>query len=179
VHPDGGPLPKILSNADPDEETRSPVPDTPGKTPGQGRQSVPEITAVLRSAVWDLAHSGELPAEQALQLHQAAQLMLAASEQLMRDSVGNPPAAPAGDDGLADAPAMSRLLLAMVAFTRLDALERGRLAPELARSARSTLRRERAQAIRLTGRPVADLAREYDISPGAVRAAMTEDSPVP
>jgi hypothetical protein len=173
VHPGGGPLPKILSNAEPDEETRSPVPDTPD----QGRRSVPEITAILQSAVWDLAHGGELPPEQALQLHHAAQLMLSASEQLVRTSVVTAAAAP-GDDGLADAPAMSRLLLALVAFTRLDALERGRLAPELARSARATLRRERAEAIRLTGWPVADLAREYDISPGAVRAAMMEDSPV-
>jgi hypothetical protein len=147
---------------------------TPDIEHQQGRKSVQDITGFLRSAVWDLAYTGELPAEQALELHQAAQVMLSASEQLVRAGLGTLDA-PAGGDGPADAPAMSRLLLALVAFTRLDALERGRLAPELARSARATLRRERAEAIRLTGWSVADLAREYDISPGAVRAAMMEE----
>jgi hypothetical protein len=147
---------------------------TPETEQDQHRRTAPEITACLQTAVWDLAYAGELPPEQALQLHHAAQLMLSATEQLVGASLGAAPP-PAGTDGLPDAPGMSRLLLALVAFTRLDALERGRLAPELARSARSTLRRERAEAIRLTGWSVADLAREYDISPGAVRAAMLEE----
>lgn len=59
----------------------------PNTTTEQGRHSVPEITALLRSAVWDLAYAGELPAEQALQLHHAAQLLLSASEQLVRTAV--------------------------------------------------------------------------------------------
>lgn len=143
-------------------------------TEQQHRPSVQDITEFLQSAVWDLAYTGEVRPEQAIQLHHAAQMMLSSTEQLLRASLGASDAPPPGD-GLADAPGMSRLLLALVAFTRLDALERGRLAPELARSARSTLRRERAEAIRLTGWTVADLAREYDISPGAVRAAMMED----
>ena len=143
----------------------------------QHQRSTQDITAFLQSAVWDLAYSDELPAEQALQLHHAAQLLLSASEQLLRASLGAPRSPSAATDGLADAPGMSRLLLALVAFTRLDPLERGRLAPELARSARSTLRRERAEAIRLTGWTVAGLAREYDISPGAVRAAMLGQAP--
>lgn len=140
----------------------------------QDRTDVQDVTAFLQTAVWDVAYAGDVSPEQALHLHHAAQLLLSASEQLVRTTLGAA-AAPAAGDGVADAPAMSRLLLALVAFTRLDPLERGRLAPELARSARSTLRRERAEAIRLTGRPVADLAREYGISPGAVRAAMMED----
>ncbi len=148
---------------------------TPYTEAEQGRQDVQEITAGLRAAVWDLAHAGELPAEEALRLHQAAQLLVTASGELLRASIGAADVVPADPAGPADAPAMSRLLLALVAFTRLDALERGRLAPELARSARATLRRERAEAIRLTGWSVADLAREYDISPGAVRAAMMEE----
>ena len=152
---------------------------TPDIAAEQGRQSVQEITAGLQSAVWDLAHAGDLPAEEALRLHHAAQLMVSASAQLVRASVGAANAVPEDTTGPADAPAVSRLLLALVAFTRLDALERGRLAPELARSARSTLRRERAEAIRLTGWSVADLAREYDISPGAVRAAMMEENTGP
>ncbi|MFI7542132.1 hypothetical protein [Actinoplanes sp. NPDC049599] len=60
---------------------------TPDTAPEQGRQSVQEITDGLRSAVWDLAYAGEVPAEQALQLHHAAQLMLSASEQLVRAAV--------------------------------------------------------------------------------------------
>ena len=143
-------------------------------TEQQHRPSVQDVTEFLQSAVWDLAYTGELPPEQAIELHHAAQMLLVSSEQVLRASLGASDTPPPGD-GLADAPEMSRLLLALVAFTRLDALERGRLAPELARSARSTLRRERAEAIRLTGWSVADLAREYDISPGAVRAAMMED----
>jgi hypothetical protein len=158
---------------------RSHVSVTPDIAAEQERQSVQEITAGLRSAVWDLAHIGEPAPEEALRLHHAAQLMVSASAQLVRASVGDPAAAPRDPDGPADEPALSRLLLALVAFTRLDALERGRLAPELARSARSALRRERAEALRLTGWSVADLAREYDISPGAVRAAMMEDDRAP
>ncbi|GAA3348981.1 hypothetical protein GCM10020358_69470 [Amorphoplanes nipponensis] len=147
---------------------------TPRTEPPQTRQSVADITAFLQSAVWDLAYGDDVPPEEALQLHHAAQLMLSASEQLVRAGLSGA-AAPAGAGGPADPPALTRLLLALVAFTRLDPLERGRLAPELARAARSTLRRERAEALRLTGWAVADLAREYDISPGAVRAAMMED----
>jgi hypothetical protein len=147
---------------------------TPDIEHQQGRKSAQDITGFLQSAVWDLAYTGELPLEQALHLHHAAQVMLSASEQLVLAGLDGP-AAPAGGDDPADAPTMSRLLLALVAFTRLDALERGRLAPEVARSARATLRRERAEAIRLTGWSVADLAREYGISPGAVRAALMED----
>jgi hypothetical protein len=174
VHPYGRPLPKFLADGNPDDETRSHVSAIPGTEREQRRQSTADITAFLQTAVWDVAYAGEVPAEQALQLHHAAQLLLCATEQLVSASLGAARAAPEQPDGLADAPGMSRLLLALVAFTRLDALERGRLAPELARSARSTLRRERAEAIRLTGWSVADLAREYDISPGAVRAAMME-----
>jgi hypothetical protein len=59
-------------------------PDTAAE---QQRQSVQEITAGLRSAVWDLAYAGEVPADQALQLHHAAQLLLSASEQLVRAAV--------------------------------------------------------------------------------------------
>jgi hypothetical protein len=144
--------------------------------PATTRPDVQEITAGLEAAVWDLAHAGELPLDDALRLHHAAQLLVSASAEVLRASVGASDVVPGDPAGVADAPAVSRLLLALVAFTRLDALERGRLAPELARSARSTLRRERAEAIRLTGWPVADLAREYDISPGAVRAAMMPES---
>ena len=144
-------------------------------TEQQQRQTAPDITAFLQTAVWDLAYAGALPPEEALQLHHAAQMLLSASDQLLRASLGAGTAPAADADGLADAPGMTRLLLALVAFTRLDPVERGRLAPELARSARSTLRRERAEAIRLTGWPVADLAREYGISSGAVRAAMMEE----
>jgi hypothetical protein len=148
---------------------------TPETEHQQQRRTAPDITAYLQTAVWDLAYTGALPPEEALRLHHAAQMLLSASEQLVHASLGAGAAPPADTDRLADAPGMTRLLLALVAFTRLDAVERGRLAPDLARSARSTLRRERAEAIRLTGWSVADLAREYGISPGAVRAAMMEE----
>ena len=60
------------------------IPETASE---QGRQGVQEITAGLRSAVWDLAYAGEVPADEALQLHHAARLMLAASEQVLRAAV--------------------------------------------------------------------------------------------
>ena len=63
------------------------VAHTPDTTPEQGRQGVQEITDGLLSAVWELAYAGEVPAEQALELHHAARLMLAASEQLVRAAV--------------------------------------------------------------------------------------------
>ena len=49
----------------------------------QDRLTVPAMTAWLRSAVWDLAYTEELSPEDALELYQAARLMLTASERAL------------------------------------------------------------------------------------------------
>jgi hypothetical protein len=71
------------------------------------RRNVEELTAYLRSAVWDLAYAGQVEPEQALRLHDAAGLFATTCDRVLRGSVEPP------DD-------VSALLAAVVAFNRLE-----------------------------------------------------------
>jgi hypothetical protein len=82
VHPYEGRGAKGLRRRS-DDETRTTVPAIPGSTHQQDRRNVPAITALLQSAVWDLAYADELSPEDALRLYQAARLLLAASERAL------------------------------------------------------------------------------------------------
>jgi hypothetical protein len=71
-------------------------------------------------------------------------------------------------------PGLPGLVSALVTLDRLAAVDRGRLAPDVMTLARTVLRRERGRAMAETGLSVAELAREYGISPAAVRSALGE-----
>ena len=118
----------------------------------------------LRSAVWTLALAGDIGLDRARRVRHAAHLLAAASDRLLLDTAEQavPPAPP----GLA------ALVSALVTLDRLAAVDRGRLAPDVMTLARTVLRRERGRAMAETGLSITDLAREYGISAGAVRAAL-------
>ncbi len=122
------------------------------------------MTRDLQSAVWMLAFAGDVGLDRARRVRHAAHLLAAAADQLFMDA--------AGGAVTAAAPGLPGLVSALVTLGRLDPVDRGRLAPDVMTLARTVLRRERGRAMAETGLSITELAREYGISAGAVRAAL-------
>ncbi len=118
----------------------------------------------VQSAVWTLALAGDVGLDRARRIRHAAHLLAAAADRLLVDA--------AGDAVAPVQPGLAGLVSTLVTLDRLAAVDRGRLAPDVMMLARTVLRRERGRAMAETGLSVTDLAREYGISTGAVRAAL-------
>ncbi|MFI5938197.1 hypothetical protein [Actinoplanes sp. NPDC051494] len=135
-------------------------------TPARAHQVMNELT-------WDLGHVTDPAIADALRLHAAAHRLAASCDQLLGTALGE------ADHAAERPPTVDRLIAALTAFAQADPLERGRLAPALADLARWVLATERGWAMLETGLPAAELAREYGITPGAVRSAMSRVLPAP
>ncbi len=137
-----------------------------GPVPAPTGADLDEMVRNLQSAVWTLAFAGDVGLDRARRLRHAAHLLTAAADRLLMEAAAEAvhPAPP----GLAG------LVSTLVTLDRLAAVDRGRLAPDVMMLARTVLRRERGRAMAETGLSTTDLAREYGISPAAVRAALGE-----
>ena len=123
-----------------------------------------DIVRGLQSAVWTLAMAGDVGLDRARRIRHAARLLAAAADRLVLDAAG----AAVGPAP----PGLPGLVSALVTLDRLAAVDRARLAPDVMTLARTVLRRERGRAMAETGLSIAALAREFGVSPGAIRAAL-------